>query len=179
MTRKNSTTYVKYNDDGFGMLQLIAGDWENVISKYDLKLIDSIACLLETSSLSEYEKQALVKQRIGHSKFASLVKQRAHNVCQINSNISRNLVASHIKPWVLSKNNEKIDIANGLCLSPNYDCLFEDGYIGFNDDGSIIIRGLSEGEISAYGLVGTELIEVARGQEQYLTWHRANKLKKS
>lgn len=179
LTRKNSTTYFKYNDEGFDMLRLIAGDWENIISEQDLELIDSVACLLKTSSLPEYEKKALVKQRIGHSKFASLVKQRANNVCQINSNISRNLVASHIKPWAVSKNNEKIDIANGLCLSPNYDCLFEDGYIGFNDDGLIIIRGLSEGEMSAYGLVGAEMIEVASGQAQYLTWHRANKLKRS
>ncbi|EIJ0966783.1 TPA: HNH endonuclease [Vibrio vulnificus] len=177
LKRKNSKTYFEFDDKGFDMLRLIAEDWENVTPEQGVELIDSVTRLLESLSLPEYEKKALVKQRVGHSKFASLVKQRAHNVCQINSNISRNLVASHIKPWALSKNNEKVDIANGLCLSPNYDCLFEDGYIGFKDDGSIIIRGLSEAEMSAYGLVGTEVIEVASGQTQYLNWHRANKLK--
>jgi len=177
LTRKNSTTYVKYNDEGFCMLQLIAGDWENIISEQDLELIKSVTSLLDTLLLPEYEKKAIVKQRVGHSRFASLVKQRAQNMCQINPGINRNLVASHIKPWVLSKNNEKVDIANGLCLSPNYDCLFEDGHIGFNDDGSIIIKGLSESEMSAYGLVGTEVIKVVSEQIKYLTWHRVNKLK--
>lgn len=177
LTRKNSTTYVKYNDEGFGMLQLIAGNWDNIKSNQDLEFINSVETLLDTSSLTEYEKSALVKQRIGHSRFATLVKQRAQNVCQINNSISRNLIASHIKPWALSKDYEKVDIANGLCLSPNYDCLFEDGYIGFNDDGLIIIRGLSHSEISTYGLTGNEVIKVANGQEKYLRWHRINNLK--
>lgn len=150
LTRKNSTTYVKYDDEGFNMLQLIVGDWESFESKQDLDFINSIETSLESSSLNEYEKRALLKQRIGHSKFARLVKQRAQNRCQINNIISRNLIASHIKPWASSKKNEKLDSANGLCLSPNYDCLFEDGHIGFNDDGSIIIKGLSDSEISAY-----------------------------
>lgn len=177
LTRKNSTTYVKYDDEGFNMLQLIVGDWENFELKQDLEFINSTDTLLESSSLTEYEKRALLKQRIGHSKFARLVKKRAKNVCQINNIISRNLIASHIKPWAFSKNNEKLDPANGLCLSPNYDCLFEDGHISFNDDGSIIIKGLSNSEISSYGLSGNEIIKVANGQEKYLTWHRVHKLK--
>ena len=177
LTRKNSKTYVKYDDEGFNMLQLIADDWDPSISESDLELIQSVDTLLETSSLSDYEKKALVKQRIGHSKFAKTIKERAGNSCQINCNISRNLVASHIKPWALSKGYEKVDIANGLCLSPNFDGLFEDGLISFNDDGSIVINRLLEKEMSAYGLLGTEIIRVATGQSKYLAWHRANKLK--
>lgn len=177
LTRKNSKTYVKYDDEAFNMLQLVAGDWEHVIFDQDLELIQSVDSLLDASSLSDYERKSLVKQRIGHSFFARKVKERAENMCQINTNIIRNLIASHIKPWAVSKNYEKVDIANGLCLSPSFDGLFEDGLISFNDDGSIIINGLSESEISAYGLLGTESIKVATGQSKYLAWHRANKLK--
>ncbi|MGI2227974.1 HNH endonuclease [Shewanella frigidimarina] len=177
LTRKNSKTYVKYDDEGFNMLQLIAGDWDHAISVPDLELILSVDSLLGPSSLSEYERKALVKQRIGHSRFAKAVKERAGNTCQINTNISRNLIASHIKPWTLSKNYEKVDIDNGLCLSPSFDGLFEDGLISFNDDGSIIINDLSESEMSAYGLLGTESIKITTGQSKYLAWHRVNKLK--
>ncbi|MFD1009548.1 HNH endonuclease [Oceanisphaera ostreae] len=87
-------------------------------------------------------------------------------------------MASHIKPWAVSENHEKLDILNGLCLSPNYDGLFEIGLISFNDDGTIITR-LTEYDMDAYGLNGTEKIEVEILQSKYLAWHRENKLQAS
>lgn len=141
-------------------------------------MINSIDKIHSNEDYADYEKQALTKQRIGHSAFAKKVKTRAGNKCLINRNICRNLIASHIKPWAYSENDEKVDIANGVCLSPNYDGLFEYGIISFNDDGTIIISSLSEGEMGAYGLNGKEKIEVSQAQAKYLTWHRDKKFKK-
>lgn len=53
-------------------------------------------------------------------------------------NMKQILIASHIVPWYLSDNREKIDKYNGFPLSPVYDKLFDLGYISFNDDGKMI-----------------------------------------
>lgn len=49
------------------------------------------------------------------------------------------LVASHIKPWAVSNEKEKIDPYNGYMLSPLYDRLFDKGYITFTNDQRILI----------------------------------------
>lgn len=49
------------------------------------------------------------------------------------------LRASHIKPWSDSNNRERLDPHNGLFLSPNYDHLFDHGYITFADDGALLV----------------------------------------
>lgn len=49
------------------------------------------------------------------------------------------LVASQIKPWVVSSEEEKIDPYNGYMLSPLYDRLFDKGYITFTNDQRILI----------------------------------------
>jgi putative restriction endonuclease len=55
------------------------------------------------------------------------------------------LVASHIKPFIVSTKEEAYDPENGLLLSRNMDILFDLGYISFKDDGKIILSNeLSE-----------------------------------
>ena len=49
------------------------------------------------------------------------------------------LIASHIKPWVVSDPAEKLDIENGFLMCLNHDKLFDQGWITFSDDGEIII----------------------------------------
>lgn len=49
------------------------------------------------------------------------------------------LIASHIKPWAVCNKAERIDVHNGLMLSPLYDRLFDKGLISFDDDGVIMI----------------------------------------
>jgi len=48
------------------------------------------------------------------------------------------LRASHIKPWRLSSDAEKLDGHNGLLLSPHIDHLFDRGYITFSDAGEVV-----------------------------------------
>jgi hypothetical protein len=46
----------------------------------------------------------------------------------------RLLIASHIKPWVASDEDEKLDAKNGFMFTPTYDFLFDRGFITFTDD---------------------------------------------
>jgi predicted restriction endonuclease len=49
------------------------------------------------------------------------------------------LRASHCKPWRDSSNEERLDGENGLLLRPNADHLFDRGFIGFEDNGDVLV----------------------------------------
>ena len=48
------------------------------------------------------------------------------------------LIGAHIKPWSKCNDKEKIDVFNGLPLSPNADKIFELGLISFDENGKLI-----------------------------------------
>lgn len=47
------------------------------------------------------------------------------------------LIASHIRPWRHSSNEQRLDPENGLMLTPNIDHLFDRGFITFSGRGSL------------------------------------------
>ena len=49
------------------------------------------------------------------------------------------LLSSHIKPWKDSNNQERLNPFNGLLLIPDYDFLFDKGYITFKGNGSMLV----------------------------------------
>ena len=51
----------------------------------------------------------------------------------------RLLIASHIKPWAASSDQEKIDPYNGYMLSPLFDKLFDRGFITFTENRHVIL----------------------------------------
>lgn len=76
--------------------------------------------------------------REGQGKYRLSVIEEFNSTCLITKiNDERLLIASHIKPWVMSNNSEKLDRYNGLLLSPTYDRLFDQGFITFNSGGVI------------------------------------------
>jgi len=86
------------------------------------------------------------------------------------------LVASHIKPWNVSNNNERIDPFNGLLLSPNLDKLFDRGYISFENDGLIVISSLlTESDMIKLNITKEMyLYKVDENSIPYLEFHRSN-----
>jgi putative restriction endonuclease len=48
------------------------------------------------------------------------------------------LRASHIKPWAISNQRERIDVHNGLAACPLHDAAFDQGYLTI--DGTFQIR---------------------------------------
>ena len=51
----------------------------------------------------------------------------------------RVLRSGHIKPWVDSNVQEKVDHFNGLLLIRNFDALFNEGLLSFQNDGGILV----------------------------------------
>ena len=84
------------------------------------------------------------------------------------------LVASHIKPWNESSNEEKLDPYNGLLLLPNYDKLFDKHLISFDDDGRIIISPqIKKEEYKKLGISANDkLSNVFDKNKPYLKIHR-------
>ena len=87
----------------------------------------------------------------------------------------RLLVASHIKPWAASNDEEKIDPNNGYILSPLYDKLFDKGFITFTKTRHVVISNyISPLQWKKIGLKGGEFIQALPMDEkriEYLEFH--------
>jgi putative restriction endonuclease len=84
------------------------------------------------------------------------------------------LIASHIKPWRDSSDDEKLDGNNGLLLSPHIDKLFDRGYISFKDKGEILVSSKCPDEVF-YRWQLNSLNNVGsfnNHQKEYLSYHR-------
>ena len=113
--------------------------------------------------------------RIGQNKFRKLVLSYWNNECAVTG-ASKFLTAGHIKPWAQSSDEERIDVFNGLALSPVYDKAFDDGYISFDEEGRIMLSP-SLGEDAERLSIdrSAKLRELNFLHQKYLEWHR-NKL---
>lgn len=92
------------------------------------------------ATLQETERSAIVKSRIGQGLFRKELIKKYDGCCVITGiNEKKLLIASHVKPWVVCSNEERLSPENGLLLSPTFDKLFDCGLITFADTGRIII----------------------------------------
>ena len=86
------------------------------------------------------------------------------------------LVASHCKPWRDSTNDERLNGENGLLLTPSIDHLFDRGFIGFENDGDLIISPVAHRpSLQQMGIDTTRVVNVGgftNGQKQFLDFHR-------
>lgn len=102
--------------------------------------------LVQDSTLDETEKETIIKARIGQGKYRDGLLEKYSNRCLITEiDQPQLLVASHIKPWSVSDNTERIDIENGFILSASLDKLFDNGLITFSDLGKMYVsKNISE-----------------------------------
>lgn len=71
-------------------------------------------------------------------------------MCDYRYRCTELLVASHIVPWSVDKDN-RLNPANGICLSPLYDKMFDRGLLGIREDYSIeVSKELKENKDKFY-----------------------------
>lgn len=128
----------------------------------------------ESPVLTETEKQTIILSRIGQGRFRSNLIKYWQRCAVSRCTKTGLLIASHIKPWCEATNEERIDTFNGLLLLPNYDKLFDTGYITFASTGKMICsKFLSETDREILGLNGhLSLIRIEERHQFYLKYHR-------
>jgi hypothetical protein len=93
-------------------------------------------------NISITERVSLVTARIGQIEFRNKLLRRWNGKCGVTGlSNSQLLVASHIKPWAISSNRERLDANNGLLLHAGIDRAFDQGLISFSDEGKILMSG--------------------------------------
>ncbi len=133
----------------------------------DFKIIDEL-------DSSETEKEELRKARIGQGKFRKDLID-IWNQCSVSKyDIVEFLIASHIVPWHKSDNKDRLNKYNGLLLLPNYDKLFDKGYISFDDNGLILLsKKLSLESFRKFGITQNDrLVKIFEENKPFLRIHR-------
>jgi hypothetical protein len=139
--------------------------------------------LREDPEIAETEREAVVLARRGQGLFKQRVMQ-IERACRITG-VTReeHLRASHCKPWRDATNAERLDGENGLLLTPNADHLFDRGFIGFEDNGDVLVSPVAHTDsLARMGLNAARVFNVggfSEGQRRYLEFHRENVLLRS
>lgn len=96
-----------------------------------------------------------------------------HRLCMLEKLEYPVLIASHIKPFILSNEEEAYDPNNGLLLSRTIDSLFDLKYISFTDEGTMIFSNRISNDVKDfwknYKLEENILNEKRKA---YLAYHR-------
>jgi hypothetical protein len=164
---QRSTSYYKFenNDHPERIYQLILNE-EN--------LIDDLKDILPTqdSNINTEIKIELLA-RLGQGKFRQKLINNWNGCSITGCKIIDILVASHIKPWKISNDKERLDVYNGLLLLPNLDKLFDRGYISFQNNGQILISDMIE-NCEELGINQEMKIKLEKNHKPYLQYHREN-----
>jgi hypothetical protein len=114
-----------------------------------------------------------VNQRVGQSYFRNQLLDRWDYKCAVTGYDNYKIcIASHIVPWKISE-EDRLEIDNGILLSPDLDALFDKKLISFKDNGKIIMSKKILKNISMLGInEEMSLSKVTEGMKKYLSWHR-------
>ncbi len=156
---KNNKSFKKIDEGTFALLDF---DENNLILP-EKKLEDKTTT-----------KDVITKIRIGQSQFRKklILSLKRCPITKIDD--PRILNASHIKPWMMSNNQERLDVKNGFLLSPTFDKLFDKGFITFSFDKKIIIsKTIKPKNIERLNIYNGQIINdlSINGREEYLDYH--------
>jgi putative restriction endonuclease len=126
--------------------------------------------------IPETDREAIIRARRGQGLFKQRVSQ-IETMCRITKvDNPAHLVASHLKPWRDSTNEERLNGENGLLLTPSIDHLLDRGFIGFEDSGTLIISPVAHRpSLRRMGVETERILTVGaftEGQRQFLDFHR-------
>ena len=145
---------------------LVLIEWENLLQ----------AKIIANQTISETTRKALIHARIGQGKFKENVARFERECRLTHVENPSHLIASHIKPWRESDNDERLAGGNGLLLTPSIDHLFDRGFISFADEGEVLISPVADTEsLSRMGVCCVNRIFAGRfnsDQKHFLNYHR-------
>jgi len=137
-------------------------------------LIDDIETIKNDNSLSATERKQLIAARKGQGKFRKSLIEMYGRCLVTGINFKVMLRASHIKPWRVSSNNERLDPYNGLLLSANIDILFDKGLLSFENNGALLVSETLRNKkiLEHIGVDKSLRVNILPESYPYLEWHR-------
>ncbi|MFP5438159.1 MAG: HNH endonuclease [Bacteroidia bacterium] len=122
-----------------GNWEKLAYESELLIAKFQNKKIEETSNIELNDFPLGLERDAVIKQRVNQNFFRSTILSSYNLKCCITGlSISDFLVASHIKPWSIDKDN-RLNPHNGLCLNSIHDKAFDKGFITITTDYKILV----------------------------------------
>ena len=120
------------------------------------------------------EAEKRVKVRLLQNRFRKGLFD-IHQSCVVTGfSQSQLLIASHIKPWAKSTNEEKIDPYNGLLLTPNFDKLFDKNLISIDFKGNVLkSKILQPSDIQFFKIPRKVNFTFDVKHKKYLDYHNA------
>lgn len=143
-------------------------------SKESFKFVNNS---LDPDTLTETEKETVLKVRIKQGKFRDALRERYGDKCCLTGlSEPALLIASHIKPFSKCEDFERQDPNNGLLLASHIDALFDKNFISFYNDGTIIIS--ERVSMSTRKIMGIERgmklkFPITDENKTYLAYHRS------
>ncbi len=134
----------------------------------------------KVASLLATEREATVRQRVGHDLFRGGLIALWNGQCALSGlAVPELLRASHAKPWAVASDAERLDVYNGLLLAAHLDAAFDQGLITFSPKGELSVSAHLGTE--ARQLLGLDrawpLLRLKPQHEVYLAYHRAKVFK--
>ena len=141
----------------------------------DAVLVSDSVPILETLQPNTTERSGLITTRVGQGAYRKSLLHRWEYQCAVTKfNDPRILIASHIVPWKESTDAQRLDVDNGILLSPTYDALFDRHLITFETSGKIILSDhIQPSAYDRIGVTGKEKIrqELTHGNKAFLQMH--------
>ena len=123
---------------------------------------------------NQTERQGLVSSRVGQGFYRQQLIEKWGGQCAISGiDILSILISSHIVPWAESNDEERLDVENGILLSPMYDALFDKHLISFDNNGKLLVSSkINLGNVHRLGLRKETTISLTQGMLKYLSKHQ-------
>ena len=122
--------------------------------------------------IPQTSKAAYILQRIGQNIFRKELIAKFKHCPLTGIHLTELLRASHIKPWRISNDAERLDSANGILLAAHVDILFDKGLLSFDDEGNLLTKTDEVDNLLKQMNVRTRKIELPIESKKYLKWHR-------
>lgn len=152
-------------------------DYKSDLVSYVMKSeVEQEERISKDKALSEKVKSTLINSRIGQGDYRKKLLEECPCCPFTMVTDERLLVASHIKPWVLSNDKEKVDSKNGFMFTPTFDRLFDRGFISFEDDKTLIvspwISPMNQKRLGIYTGKIIDKLPLDEKRKKYLEFHR-------
>lgn len=153
----------------------IASTQDNIASdKLEMQIAEQE---LVDKNIAETERQAIIAARVGQGVFRKHLFDK-YGKCVITGVDNPKLViASHIKPWSQCDNIGRLNVENGILLTPTFDKLFDYGLITFTDKGKLLVSSfVGEQNEQRLHIPKNEIFDLKATKDLYLNMQYHNEI---